>query len=431
MSFVSRSASGRWKHCVTFLDACLLIALAGCSIERPVRYDLKTDFSVADPQFARVASSLLGPQLVPGNSIHTLRNGDEIFPAMIEAIAAAQRTITFETYVYWKGSIGDQFTAAFCQRARAGVKVHLLIDAVGNDRIDRSYLKRMRQAGCEVHEYHAFHIYDPSSWGLIDHRTHRKIMVVDGRIGFTGGVGIADEWQGNGQTPGQWRDNHYRVEGPVVAQLQSAFLDNWMQSTGKVLDRDTYFPPLPPVGHDSAQVFRSSFTGGSENIQLMLLLSISAAARNIRMETAYFVPDALTINALVSARQRGATVQIIVPGRQIDTPFVRNASRARWGRLLREGIEIYEYPRTMFHCKQLIIDDRWVSIGSANIDNRSFRLNDEANLNVMNQRFAAGQTAVFEADRFRCRRYTYDQWLRRPLLEKLGDGFWSLIGWEL
>ena len=431
MSFGSQLPAARLRLSAIFLAACLLAALAGCSIQRPVRYDLTTNYGVADPQFARVVGSLLGPQLVPGNSVHTLRNGDEIFPAMLEAIAAARKTITFETYVYWKGSIGDQFTAAFCQRAQAGVKVHLLIDAVGSDKIDRSYLKRLRQAGCEVQEYHAFHIYDPSTWGLIDHRTHRKIMVVDGRIGFTGGVGIADEWQGNGDQPGQWRDNHYRVEGPVVAQLQSAFLDNWMQSTGKVLDRDIYFPALVPAGRDSAQVFRSSYTGGSENVQLLLLLSVSAAAKNIRMESAYFVPDDLTISALVAAHQRGASVQIIVPGRHIDVPFVRNASRARWGRLLQAGIEIYEYPRTMFHCKQLIVDDRWVSIGSANVDNRSFRLNDEANLNVMNERFAAGQTAVFEADRARSRRYTYDQWLRRPLLEKLGDGFWSLIGWEL
>ncbi|HWE94883.1 MAG TPA: phospholipase D-like domain-containing protein, partial [Tepidisphaeraceae bacterium] len=270
MSFDSRAPAARWRLGAIFLAGCVVAGLSGCSIERPLRYDLKTNYSVADPQFARVAGSLLGPQLVPGNSVHTLRNGDEIFPAMLQAIAAAQKTITFETYVYWKGSIGDQFTAAFCQRAQAGVKIHLLIDAVGSDKIDRSYLKRLRQAGCEVHEYHAFHVYDPSSWGLIDHRTHRKIMVVDGRIGFTGGVGIADEWLGNGNTPGQWRDNHYRVEGPVVAQLQSAFLDNWMQSTGKVLDRDSYFPALVPAGQDSAQVFRSSYTGGSENVQLML-----------------------------------------------------------------------------------------------------------------------------------------------------------------
>lgn len=414
---------------------CLLLApllvSTGCAIERPIRYDLQTNYSVHDPQFARVMGSLLGPQLIEGNAVHTLLNGDEIFPAMLDAIRAARRTVTFETYVYWKGSIGDQFTAAFCERARAGVKVHVLIDAIGSDKIDRNYVKRMKKAGVEVHEYHAFHIYDPSTWPQIDHRTHRKVMVVDGRIGFTGGVGIADEWQGNGTSPGEWRDNHYRVEGPVVAQLQAAFLDNWMQSTGKVLDRDVYFPHLAPAGHDFAQVFRSSSTGGSENMQLMLLLSISAAAKNVRMETAYFVPDDLTINTLVAARKRGVPVQIIVPGRHIDTPFVRDASRAHWGKLLEAGVEIYEYPRTMFHCKQLIVDDLWVSIGSANVDNRSFRINDEANLNVMDARFAAGQVAVFETDKSRAHPVTYDEWLHRPVGEKLADGFWSLLGWEL
>ena len=408
-----------------------LLLAGGCAVERPIRYDLQTNFDVHDPQFARVMGNLLGPQLVGGNSVHTLLNGEQIFPAMLDAIRLATKTITFETYVYWKGQVGDQFTDAFAERARAGVKVHVLIDAIGSNKIDQAYIKRMRQAGVQVQEYHAFHIYDPSSWGQLDHRTHRKVMVVDGRVGFTGGVGIADEWQGNGDKPNEWRDNHYRVEGPVVAQLQAAFLDNWMQSTGKVLDRDIYFPRLDPTGEDYAQVFRSSSTGGSENMQLMVLLSISAAAKNIRMETPYFVPDDLTINTLVEARRRGAKVEIIVPGRHIDTPFVRGASRARWGKLLQAGVSIYEYRRTMFHCKQLIVDDLWVSIGSANLDNRSFRLNDEANLNVMNARFAAGQIAVFETHKARSRPITYDQWLHRSLQEKIADEFWSMLGWEL
>lgn len=420
---------GRFAFAICVVAA-LLPCAAGCAVERPIRYDLQTNYSVHDPQFARVMGSLLGPQLISGNEVHTLLNGDEIFPAMLDSIRAAKKTITFETFIYWKGSIGDAFTEAFAQRALAGVKVHVLIDAIGSDKIDRSYLKRLRAAGVEVQEYHAFHPYDPASWGQIDHRTHRKIMVVDGRTGFIGGVGIADEWLGNGTTPGQWRDNHYRVEGPVVAQLQAAFLDNWMQSTGNVLDRDVYFPHLESAGDDFAQVFRSSSQGGSENVQLMLLLSLSAAGQSIRMETAYFVPDDLTINTLVQARRRGVSVKIIVPGRHIDTKFVRSASRARWGKLLHAGVEIYEYPRTMFHCKQLIIDDLWVSIGSANIDNRSFRLNDEANLNVLDARFAAGQIKVFEADRSKARPITYEQWRHRPLGEQIADGFWSLLGWE-
>ena len=414
-----------------YVIANLLPCAAGCAVERPIRYDLQTNYSVHDPQFARVMDSLLGPQLISGNSIHTLLNGDEIFPAMLDSIRAAKKTITFETFIYWKGSIGDTFTEAFAQRASAGVKVHVLIDAIGSDKIDQSYLKRLKSAGVEVQEYHAFHPYDPASWGQLDHRTHRKIMVVDGRTGYIGGVGIADEWLGNGVTPGQWRDNHYRVEGPVVAQLQAAFLDNWMQSTGKVLDRDVYFPHLESAGHDYAQVFRSSSQGGSENVQLMLMLSLSAAGKNIRMETAYFVPDDLTINTLVQARRRGVSVQIIVPGRHIDTQFVRSASRARWGKLLRAGVQIYEYPRTMFHCKQLIVDDLWVSIGSANIDNRSFRLNDEANLNVLDAKFAAGQIKVFDADRSKAHPITYEQWRRRPVGEQISDEFWSLFGWEL
>ena len=410
------------------LFLCLLI---GCNQQRPVYYQIKSQFDVSDPQFAQTMGNLLGPSLISGNTIKTLVNGDETFGDMLGAIHSATKTIDFETYVYWSGTIGREFADAFCERAKAGVQVHVLIDWFGSEQIDPNYIKQMRSCGCEVHEYHAFHPLDPASWGQIDHRTHRKILVVDGRIGFTGGVGIADEWRGNADAPDHWRDSHYHIEGPVVSQLQGVFMDNWMQSTGRVLQGNDYFPKQPNDGKAFAQVFKSSSLGGSENIQLMVLLSIAAAGQNIRLESAYFVPDKLTVSALIAARKRDVRVEIIVPGGKIDEHVVRQASRARWGDLLKSGVEIYEYQPTMFHCKQMIIDNRWVSIGSANMDNRSFRLNDEANLNVLDEDFAADQIHLFEEDKQRSHRVTYEAWVHRPLGEKISNHLSSLLSWEL
>ncbi len=220
--------------------------------------------------------NLLGPPILTGNKITTLRNGDEIFPPMLAAIRSAKESINFETFVYWKGETGKAFADAFSDRARAGVKVHVIIDWLGADRIDQSYIDEMKRSGCEVIRYHAIHWYNLTTAFGIDHRTHRKLLVVDGSIGFTGGVGIADEWAGDARNDTEYRDNHYMVKGPVVAQLQAAFMDNWIKTTGKVLHGDSYFPELGRAGDQSAQVFKSSPTGGSESMQLVYLLSIAA-----------------------------------------------------------------------------------------------------------------------------------------------------------
>jgi len=374
--------------------------------------------------------NLLGPPLLPGNSCQTLLNGTQIFPAMLDAIHSAKKSITFETFIYWSGSIGQEFTDALSDRARAGVKVHVLIDWLGSSKINPRYIKTMRDAGVEVQEYHAFHFTNPTTLEQINHRTHRKLLVIDGRIGFIGGVGIADEWEGNANRPDHWRDNHYRMEGPIVAQVQAAFADNWMKTTGNVLVGDTYFPSVPDSGKTVAQIFKSSSQGGSESMQLMMLLSLASATKNVRIETAYFVPDAITQRYLIDANRRGVSVEIIVPGAKIDEKVVRVASRATWGKLLESGIRIYEYQPAMFHCKQLIADDFWVSIGSANFDNRSFRINDEANLNVLDSKFAIGQVAVFENDKQHSRQITYEQWQKRSLWEKASELIASLFDWE-
>ena len=385
-------------------------------------------YPVADPQFTRTMGVMLGPALVAGNRAEALVNGREIFPAMLQAIRSAERTISFETYIYWSGEIGREFAEALSERARAGVAVHVLLDWVGSSKMDEALLAEMQEAGVAIQRYNRPRWYNI---GRLNNRTHRKLLVVDGRVGFTGGVGIADEWQGDAQDPGHWRDTHFRIEGPVVAQMQSAFMDNWVEVTGEVLHDERYFPAIERRGEQFAQVFTSSPGGGSESMQLMYLLSIAAAQRSIRLSASYFVPDEVSLAMFVAALERGVRVQIILPGPHIDAGVVRRASRSTWGPLLRAGAEIYEYQPTMFHCKVMIVDELWTSVGSTNFDNRSFAVNDEANLNVYDEAFARRQVELFEHDLERSRRITLEEWEARPWTEKLWERTMGLLGSQL
>jgi cardiolipin synthase len=384
-------------------------------------FEIEHTYPVDSPQFERAVGQLLGNGVASGNRVETLLNGDQIFPAMLSAIRHAQRSITFESYVYWDGEIAEQFTEALAERARAGVPTHVVIDWFGSLRIDRSHVERMKEAGVEFNLYNALSWYDPRRWRAlpnVEDRTHRKILVVDGRIGFTGGVGIADVWRGNADGPDHWRDTHFRVTGPVVAQLQSVFVVNWLETGGELLHGDAYFPELPAAGRQRAQVFRGSPQEATESIELMYRLAIASARRSIKLSSAYFVPNSGTIKALSQAAGRGVRVQVIVPGEHLDSRLVKAASPGLWGGLLRAGVEIYRYEPTMFHCKSLIVDDAFASLGSTNLDNRSFQLDDEVNLNVFDAGVARGQARVFAADLQRSERYTYEQWQRRPWYQK-------------
>ncbi|WP_204246705.1 phospholipase D-like domain-containing protein [Acidovorax carolinensis] len=403
--------------------ALVLLALNFTAGEKKVQQQLPRLYNTASPDFERALGSLLGPGIVGGNAVTELLNGDQIFPPMLAAIQGAQKSITFETYIYWSGDIGKQFADALSERARAGVRVHVLLDWVGSAKMDESYLTEMKEAGVQIEKFHKPHWYNLAR---LNNRTHRKLLVVDGQAAFTGGVGIAPQWTGNAQDPGHWRDSHYLVRGPVVAQVQATFLDNWLKVTGKVLHGELYFPPIAPAGAQKAQMFSSSPSSGSESMQLMYHLAITAAERSIALSVAYFVPDELTQKLLMDALARGVRVRFITPGEHTDTETVKAASRATWGPLLQAGAEIYEFQPTMYHCKVMIVDQLLVSVGSTNFDNRSFRLNDEANLNVYDAAFAQRQTEVFEDDLKRSRRVTYEEWLNRPLREKAHE---KLTGW--
>jgi cardiolipin synthase len=386
--------------------------------EKRIEHQVKHLYSVRDAQFEREMGTLLGPAILSGNQITALQNGDEIFPAMLKAIREAKTTIDFETYIYWAGQTGAQFALALVERSRAGVKVHLMLDWLGSEKMAPQLLSQMVDAGVEIERYHAPHWY---SLGELNNRTHRKVLIIDGKVGFTGGVGIADEWTGHAQDPDHWRDIHFQIEGPVVAQFQAAFLDNWIKTTGRVLNGETYFPLLPTVGGLKMHMFMSSPEGGSESMRLMYLMAITAAEQSIDIEAAYFIPDELMSRELIKAQSRGVRIRILLPDKHIDSETVRIATKRAWGPLLKSGVEIHEYDPTMLHCKMLIFDHYMVSVGSTNFDMRSFELNDEASLNIYDAGFAQRMTEVFEADLKASTPYDFQQWQHRPWLEKMAE----------
>ncbi len=394
----------------------VVVAMNFLTSEKQLERTVEHRHGVRDPQFEREMSAVLGPTIVPGNQVQHLRNGDEIFPAMLGAIASARETITFETFIYWGGEIGTRFADALVERAQAGVAVHVTIDWVGSQRMDAALLARMESAGVRLHRYRPLHWYN---LGRMNNRTHRKLLVIDGRVGFTGGVGIADCWSGNAESPEHWRDSHYRVEGPVVAQLQAAYTDNWIKMTGEVLTGAAYFPALASAGEVPAQMFLASPAGGGESMHLMYLMTIAAAERSIDLAAAYFVPDTLLLRAFLEARRRGVAIRLLVPGPHIDSAAVRTSSKREWGPLLEAGVQICEYQPTMLHTKLFIVDRHLVSVGSTNADLRSFQLNDEASLNLYHEPFAEAMTAVFEDDLQRAAPYTLAMWQHRPWRERL------------
>ena len=401
---LSRGAH-RQLAAAVLISGVLGIFLPGCAFRtgKQPRQEIAPLYSANSPEFRQSAGALLGPDFVAGNDIKTLVNGAQIFPAMLGAIRSARHSINFEDYWFEDGQIGREFTEALAERARAGVKVSAILDALGTRKMGLENLARLREAGVEVVKYHSIFWFNPFRY---NHRTHRKLLIVDGNTAFIGGVGIADEWTGNADSPQHWRDNHYQVTGPVVAQLQAIFMANWLKTGGHVLHGTDYFPPLAGTGSCLAQALRSST--GNANLDLMYLLAIASAQKTLRIENAYFLPDTLTRKELTDAARRGVKVEIIVPGKLINKKLVLAASKRHWPELIKAGVKIYEYQPTMVHVKLIIVDDTFVSVGSGNFDNRSIQLNDEANLDVLDRDFAAQQIRLFELDKKQSHRMTLD-----------------------
>ena len=404
----------RRTACDVLSAACLLLLLAGCNHVQP---HLKLpDVQIAEPAFRATLVGYTGGAVVGGNRVDVLLNGEEIFPAKIEAIRSARKSITYAQYVFEEGAPAADTAQALAERCRAGVKVHVLIDAVGSLLMPSQYRDWMTEAGCQVASYRPL---TPLTIDRINYRNHRRILVVDGRVGVTGGSGTSGKWSGNGKQQGQWRDTDMRMEGPVVNQLQGAFAENWLEATGAALGGPDYFPwPIQAKGAVESQIVRSSPAGGSVEMYTMFLLAMASARRTIYITNPYFVPDEKMIETLLQARRRGVRVVLLLPG-AIDHNLVRQASRSQLGRLLQAGIQIYEYRAALLHSKTMVIDSIWATVGSTNLDRRSFELNEELNLVVYGGDIARRLERVFVADLERSRPVTYEQWKNRGIASRV------------
>lgn len=370
--------------------------LAGCSLSHP--HYVAPDVHVGEPVFARTLEAHTLSTPVAGNRVRLLLNGDEIFAAMLTAIRHARATITFATFIYEEGAIAHDMASALAERCRAGVRVHVLLDAVGSSHVPKQDRTTLTDAGCQLAWFHSL---NPFAIKRINHRNHRRILVVDGRVGFTGGTGIGSRWEGDGRQPHHWRQTDVQLEGPAVRLLQAAFAENWRDATGNLLGGDAYFPPPEPVGDLAVQSVKSSPASGAAEAYLLFLLAIEGARSSIYLTNPYFVPDDAMADALVRAAGRGVRVSLITAGatQGILDGLVHKASQAHFARAIKAGVMIYEYGPALLHAKTLVVDERWVSIGSANLDNRSFALNNELNVAFVDRGLARQLIAVFQQDR--------------------------------
>ena len=403
----------------------LLVALVLVLMKDQESIYVRSAYRADDARFPAYVAAIVAGPVTRGGRFEVLTNGVEIMPAMLEAIRAARERIVFETYVFTDGEYGRQFSAALADAARRGVTVYLTLDAIGAKGIGDDNEKRMTDAGVHVAWFNPVTFNQVQE---INGRTHRKVLVVDGEVGFTGGVGVADFWAGNADSKESWRDTHFRIEGPPLRYLEACFYENWIESAGVVM----------PVIEEEAELAGdvaasdivsvpvwSSPVGGHNGVKKLYLLSIAAASRTIDIQTPYFVMDGSTSWSLLDAAARGVRVRLLVEGEHTDAKAVKHASREGYDELLEAGIEIYEYQPTMMHAKALVVDGAWSIIGSSNLDNRSLELNDENNIGVADRALAANLLEDFERDLAKTSRITLEAWRQRPLLDRARQRFWG------
>jgi cardiolipin synthase A/B len=389
-----------------------------------INYHLSRRTSVRAEDFLYTIQSTCQAALHHGNKVAILTNGPEFYPAMLEAIRSATRSVNMECYIFQPGRVADQFIEALSDRARKGVNVTIVVDAIGSFSLWGRPVRRLRKAGCRIESYQRFHWY---RLARINNRTHRELLLIDGRVAFVGGAGIADWWMyPKGRRP-PWRDTMARIEGPIVAALQGVAAENWLECCGEIITGPEYFPNLDRAGDTTAFVVKSSPSDRATASRVAFQLLIEGADEHVHIGTPYFLPDRAFRRALINLAARGVTLRVIVPGRATDQKWVRLASRRMWGQLLEAGIRIYEYRATMTHAKVLIVDRLWTVIGTTNLDNRSFEHNDEVNLALRDEQVAARLLQDYERDLRDSDEITLEQWRRRPLWEKIvGPFIWIL-----
>ena len=392
--------------------------------ESPPAYGLEHDFPVESDEFLHTVAGATGAHFIAGNRLDVYNNGDEFYPVMLDAVAGARVSVTVEAYIYWEGDIGRRFAETLAGRARAGLPVKILLDAVGSSTIGDEIVETLTAAGCEVEWYH------PVRWYTLDrvnNRTHRKSLIVDGRVGFTGGAGIADQWRGDAEDPEHWRDIIVRFEGPAVVTLQTGFARNWLETTGELVAGPAFFPAPEEAGTLALQSVLSSPETGSSTVRIMHYLSIACARRSVLIANSYFIPDGVAVELLVEARRRGVDVKVMVSGVHNAIRLERVNSVRLYGRLLEAGVEIYEYNRTMLHHKYMVCDGVWTTVGTTNFDERAFALNDEHSLCVYDRGVAAEFERIFANDLAACDPVELASWRRRGLTTKLAEQAASLL----
>ena len=401
---------------------------AVCSLttpaEFPPQFGLDHGLAVGSVDFLHTMEGAAGVPLAPGNSLELLNNGDEFYPAMLAAVRGATRSITIEAYIYWAGEIGLTFAKALAERAVHGVKVKILLDAVGSSSVGEEILGILRTSGCHVAWY------NPIRWNTLrrlNNRTHRKSLIIDGCIGFTGGAGIADHWTGHAQDNKHWRDLQIRMAGPAVRPLQTGFAQNWLECTRELVTGPDFYPELEPAGPLALQTVMSSPETGASAARVMYCLAISAACQSIEIANPYFVPDHLAIDLFRDAVKRGVRVRIMVAGTPNDNTIARLNSIRLYGALLEAGVELLEYNRTMLHHKIMVVDGLWSTVGTTNFDSRSFAHNEENNVCLCDAGFARELSAMFAADTAACQRVDLASWRKRPLLDKIMQSLASFV----
>jgi len=408
-----RTARRRTRVVAAVMAACLLASGAGCARQETVLQLPALD--VGKPTFATTLAAYSGTGVVSGNRVEVLLNGDEIFPAKLRIIKSARKTINYAQYVWEEGKPSEEIANALAERCRGGLKVNVLLDAVGALAMPGDYRQRMVDAGCKVETFRPLGSFAVDK---VNYRNHRRILVADGLVGITGGSGTSGKWGGNGREADHWRDTDIWVEGPVVAQLQGAFAENWLEATGIALGGADYFPgSIQPKGDVAAQVIRSSPAGGSAAMYTMYLLAMNSAKQSIDITNPYFLPDEKMIDTLVKTARRGVRVRLLLPG-AIDHNLVRDASRSELGRLLLAGVQIYEYRAALLHAKTMVVDSQWATVGSTNLDNRSFGLNDEVNVVAYDGGVAQRLERVFADDLTRSEQMTYQSWKDRSIVSR-------------
>ena len=388
------------------------------------QYGLDHEFSVDSDEFC---SSIVGATGVPylrGNRLEIFNNGDEFYPVMLQAIREAKHSVTVEAYIYWAGETGQKFAQALADKSRQGIKVKLLLDAIGAASIGEEILQTLKAGGCQIAWFNPIRWY---SLGRFNNRTHRKSLLIDGCIAFTGGAGIADHWWGNAQDPEHWRDIQIRLEGPAVLPLQTGFAQNWLETTGELVTGFEFYPPPKEVGSVELQTILSSPETGASSVRIMYYFGIVCSRRLIYIASPYFVPDQAAIDTLTEAKKRGVDVKIMVSGIYNDNSMVRRSATRLYGQLLEGGVEVYEYNRTMLHHKIMVVDGVWATVGTTNFDNRSFAHNEENNVCFFDPPSVQKLRSTFEEDLHQCERITIVTWRRRGAWAKMQELVASLL----